>query len=89
MIDERFQSLFGEPGREGCRVKVQHQIPTAESAPIAKRPYRVPYHLRPVVEEHLADMLNKGIITPSTSPWFAPVVLVKKKTTDGSTKWRF
>ncbi|XP_039283548.1 uncharacterized protein LOC120351144 [Nilaparvata lugens] len=89
VVLEKYQHLFGEPGRDGCQVNVQHCIPTADSAPIAKRPYRVPYHLHPVVEEHLADMLDKGIISPSTSPWSAPVVLVKKKTTDGSAKWRF
>ncbi|XP_039297997.1 uncharacterized protein LOC120354668 [Nilaparvata lugens] len=85
----RYLELFEEPGKEGCNIKVEHHIPTSDSASIAKRPYRVPFHLRPVVEEHLADMLNKGIITPSTSPWSAPVVLVRKRTTDGTPKWRF
>lgn len=85
----QYVDVFQEPGKEGCRVNVQHQIPTTCEKPIAKRPYRVPYHLRPVVEEHLADMLNSGVIEPSTSPWSAPVVLVRKKTTDGSLKYRF
>ncbi|RZF47837.1 hypothetical protein LSTR_LSTR015541 [Laodelphax striatellus] len=56
----KYWAVFGEPGTEGCNVPVEHTIPTTDDRPIRKRPYRVPYHLRPVVEEHLSDMLNKG-----------------------------
>ena len=48
-----------------------------------------PHALKPVVEEHINDMLHKGIIEPSMSPWSSSIVLVKKKTTDGSIKYRF
>jgi hypothetical protein len=34
------------------------------------------------LQRHLADLLEKGLIRPSTSPWGAPVLLVSKK--DGS-----
>lgn len=85
----RYSSVFEAPGKEGCRSSVQHRIPTGDNRPITKRPYRVPHHLRPVVEEHLAEMLDKGVIVPSSSPWSAPVVLVPKKTSDGSLKYRF
>jgi hypothetical protein len=34
-------------------------------------------------------MLQKGIIEPSKSPWSSSIVLVKKKTTDGSVKYIF
>lgn len=84
-----YRELFTEPGKEGCKSGIEHRIPTGDARPIMKRPYRVPHHLRPVVEEHLADMLDKGVIVPSSSPWSAPVVLVPKKTTDGTLKYRF
>ena len=31
---------------------------------------------------HMEEMVNKGFVRPSTSPWGAPVLFVKKK--DGS-----
>ena len=34
-------------------------------------------------------MLDKGIIEPSVSPWSSSIVLVRKKTKDGSIKYRF
>ena len=50
-----------------------------------QRPYRVADTQRGVIEEHVTDMLNRGIIQPSVSPWAAPIILVKKK--DGSDRF--
>lgn len=64
---------------------VEHTINTGDSTPIHSRPYRVSSSERNVIETHVSDMLNRGVIQPSSSPWSSPVVLVKKK--DGT--WRF
>jgi len=85
-----YEDVFEQPNREGCRVPVYHEIDTGDAKPIMKRPYRVPYYQREVVKEHISEMLDKGIITPSNSPWSAPVVLVPKKCPEGGPpKWRF
>jgi hypothetical protein len=42
-----------------------------------------------VVDDQIEDMLNKGIIEPSMSPLSSSIVLVRKKTKDGSVKYRF
>lgn len=42
-----------------------------------------PAHHTKEIVKHLDDMLERGVIKPSKSPWSAPVVLVKKKK-DGS-----
>ena len=45
-----------------------------------------PYHMAPLelreLKVQLQDLLDKGFIKPSTSPWSTPVLFVKKK--DGS-----
>ena len=50
--------------------------------PVSKAPYRMaPVEMREL-ETQMQDLLDKGIIRPSVSPWGAPVLFVKKK--DGS-----
>ncbi|XP_077251803.1 uncharacterized protein LOC143891031 [Tasmannia lanceolata] len=50
--------------------------------PISKRPYRMaPIELEEL-KKQLQELLDKGFIRPSVSPWGAPVLFVKKK--DGS-----
>ena len=52
------------------------------SNPISKAPYRMaPAELREL-KAQLQELLDKGFIRPSVSPWGAPVLFVKKK--DGS-----
>lgn len=84
-----YSDVFEETGTEGCKLQVEHKIPTGGAKPVIKRPYRVPFHLRSVIEEHIEVMLDKGVITPSISPWSAPIVLVQKKTPEGEVKYRF
>ena len=51
-------------------------------APVSKAPYRMaPVELKEL-KTQLQELLDKGFIRPSISPWGAPVLFVKKK--DGS-----
>src|SRR5581483_3925764 len=52
------------------------------AAPVAKAPYRLAPPEMHELSKQLEELLNKGFIRPSTSPWGAPVLFVKKK--DGS-----
>lgn len=60
-------------------------IDTGSAHPIRQRPYRVSPSERKIIAEQVEEMLAKKVIQESSSPWAAPVILVKKK--DGS--WRF
>ena len=82
-LDE-FKDVFPDemtelpPARE-----VDHAIDlVADAAPIAKAPYRHSLAQNVELENQLNDLLQKGYIRPSKSPWGAPVLFVKKK--DGS-----
>jgi len=41
------------------------------------------------MKKQLNEMLQRGMITPSCSKWAAPVILVKKKSMNGTPKYRF
>ena len=73
------------PDDLGCTQMIQHHIDTNGASPIRQQARRVPLPRRETVKTLLQGMLDKGIITPSRSPWASPIVLVTKK--DGSTRF--
>ncbi|GJU69940.1 putative reverse transcriptase domain-containing protein [Tanacetum coccineum] len=51
-------------------------------APVARAPYRLaPFEMKELSDQ-LKELYDKGFIRPSSSPWGAPILFVKKK--DGS-----
>nr|GEW29559.1 putative reverse transcriptase domain, retroviral aspartyl protease [Tanacetum cinerariifolium] len=52
------------------------------AAPVARAPYRLAPSKMKELSEKLHELSDKGFIRPSSSPWGAPVLFVKKK--DGS-----
>jgi hypothetical protein len=49
------------------------------TTPISKRPYRMPPNELTELKIQLQDLLDKGYIRPSASPWGCPALFVKKK----------
>jgi hypothetical protein len=47
--------------------------------PISKRPYRMDVKDSIKLKKQMEELLEKGFIHPSLSPWGAPVLLVNKK----------
>lgn len=69
---------------------IEHSITTTTAIPIASKTYRHPQVHKEEVHKQINDLLDKGIISPSTSPWSAPIwVVPKKKDASGKIKWRF
>jgi len=76
-----FAPVSGLPPARDC----DHSIPLVAGAkPVYIRPYRYPPALKDEIEKQIQDMLDKGLIQPSSSPFSSPLLLVKKK--DGT--WR-
>jgi hypothetical protein len=48
-------------------------------APISRRPYRMPPNELAELKIQLNELLKKGLIQPSFSPWGYPAIFVKKK----------
>ncbi|GKB77587.1 putative reverse transcriptase domain-containing protein [Tanacetum coccineum] len=90
---KRMSSLFGKryykgdgrqdlPGLPSTR-QVEFQIDLILGvAPVARAPYRLAPSEIKELSEQLKELSDKGFIRPSSSPWGAPVLFVKKK--DGS-----
>nr|GEZ38998.1 putative reverse transcriptase domain-containing protein [Tanacetum cinerariifolium] len=53
-----------------------------DAVPVARAPYRLALSEMKELAEQLQELSDKGSIRPSSSPWGAPVLFLKKK--DGS-----
>ncbi|GKA72378.1 putative reverse transcriptase domain-containing protein [Tanacetum coccineum] len=83
-IVKDFPDVFPEdlPGLPPTR-QVEFQIDLVPgAAPVARAPYRLAPSEMKELSEQLKELSDKGFIRPSSSPWGAPVLFVKKK--DGS-----
>ncbi|GJV55666.1 putative reverse transcriptase domain-containing protein [Tanacetum coccineum] len=83
-IVKNFPEVFPEdlPGLPHTR-QVEFQIDLVPgAAPVARAPYRLAPSEMKELSEQLKELSDKGFIRPSSSPWGAPVLFVKKK--DGS-----
>jgi hypothetical protein len=84
-ILDQFQDIFSPPSELPPFRPGDHTIPLLEGTqPFNLRPYRYNTAQKDEIEAQIKDMLAKGWIQPSTSPFASPALLVKKKTGD----WR-
>ncbi|KAJ0550384.1 putative nucleotidyltransferase, Ribonuclease H [Helianthus annuus] len=80
-VVREFPQVFPDdlPGLPPHR-QVEFQIELAPgAAPIARAPYRLAPTELEELSKQLQELLEKGFIRPSSSPWGAPVLFVKKK----------
>ncbi|GKG03080.1 hypothetical protein Tco_0310716, partial [Tanacetum coccineum] len=83
-IIQYFPDVFPDnlPGLPPAR-QVEFQIDLVPgAAPVARAPYRLAPSEIKELSEQLQELSDKGFIRPSSSPWGAPFLFVKKK--DGS-----
>ncbi|PRQ22490.1 putative nucleotidyltransferase, Ribonuclease H [Rosa chinensis] len=81
-----FDDLFQPPTRLPPKRAIDHRITLLpNSGPVNVRPYRYAHSQKDELEAQVQEMLQAGLIRPSSSPYSSPVLLVKKK--EGT--WRF
>ncbi|GJY80372.1 putative reverse transcriptase domain-containing protein [Tanacetum coccineum] len=83
-IIRNFPDVFPEdfPGLPQTQ-QVEFQIDLIPgAAAVARAPYRLAHSEMKEFSEQMKELFDKGFIRPSSSPWGAPVLFVKKK--DGS-----
>ena len=58
---------------------VKHKIAMIDPTPCSQPYRRIPQSVLGEVKQHLEDLLQRGVIQPSSSSYAAPIVLVRKK----------
>ncbi|GJX32902.1 putative reverse transcriptase domain-containing protein [Tanacetum coccineum] len=84
LVVREFPEVFPKdlPGLPPVR-QVEFQIDLIPGAtPVARAPYRLAPSEMQELSNQLQELSDRGFIRPSTSPWGAPILFVKKK--DGS-----
>lgn len=89
IISEFSDIFFTESDSLTFSNHTKHRIPTTTDTPIHTKTYRFPQIHESEVKTQVKEMLNQGIIQPSTSPWSSPIWVVPKKLdASGKQKWR-
>nr|XP_027081138.1 uncharacterized protein LOC113703854 [Coffea arabica] len=83
---QEYEDIFQTPSSLPPSRSVDHEIPLKPNAqPFKLKPYRYPHCHKEEIKRQVTEMLQKGIVKHSNSPFASPVLLVKKK--EGT--WRF
>ncbi|XP_073356352.1 uncharacterized protein [Aegilops tauschii subsp. strangulata] len=80
---QEYKDVFTEPSTLPPQRLGDHKIPLIPGTqPVSVRPYRYTPQQKDEIQRQVKEMLRKGIIRPSSSPFASPVLLICKK--DGS-----
>ena len=83
---KEYQDIFtANPKKPKQTTLLEHRIITNDALPVSHKPRRVPVAWEKDMDQQVSEMLSNDIIRPSSSPWNAPVILMKKK--DNSTRF--
>ncbi len=78
-MKKKYHDVFSEDLlNSAARVRYAHRIDVGENPPVKQTPYRVPPSTRQAMNMQVKDMLEKGVVRPSESPWASPVVMPRK-----------
>lgn len=76
---ERFEEvMYREGERLSATGRVEHGIELIGNQPVYVKPRRYPQAYEKIMKEHIREMLDTGVIRPSTSPFCSPLWVVPK-----------
>ena len=67
-------------GDLGCTTLVEHEIPIVDDGPVRQRYRRLPPSQYEQIKTHIQELLDRGVVRASCSPYSSPIVVVFKKT---------
>ena len=76
----RFYDVFARDGEFGCCDWMTLSIDTGDTEPIKQPARPLPFHQKDEVHDQYREYLKRKAVSPSTSRWASPLVLVRKKT---------
>ncbi|GJZ02009.1 putative reverse transcriptase domain-containing protein [Tanacetum coccineum] len=76
------QKSYVDRKRKPMELEIEDRVMLKKCYPVALAPYRLALSEMKELSEQLQELSDKGFIRPSSSPWGAPILFVKKK--DGS-----
>ena len=68
----------------GTAIGTEHYIDTNDNPSFKIAPYKVASYKLPAVQEEVKEMLDKGVIVPSESPYSSPIIMGLRK--DGTNR---
>ena len=76
----KHRNLFLDDIRNSKQTNIlQATFNTGHSQPIKQRPYKNSFALQANIDKQINDMLDTGIVSPSSSPWSSTMVIVPKR----------
>ena len=77
---QAYRDIFSTSSQDiGQTDIIYHHIDTSSDTPIRQRAYRTSPAMRVEIQKQVDDLLDRGIVEESYSPWASPIVMVKKK----------
>lgn len=66
----------------------EQKLRTKSDNPVYVKNYRLPKTQKDEIDKQVSKLLTNNLIEPSVSSFNSPLILVPKKSNDGSKKWR-
>lgn len=83
-LDEH-EAIAPDPKKPGTSDYLLIRLNTGSAPPQASKPYSVPYAYQDLVRQEVQKLLRHGLVSPCSSSWASPVLVIVKKDHTGIT----